>query len=186
MGTSDDLVPSWKQPSHPDLLRVSPGIERSSSAISLVSLPAGALFAKITDTTPGLEKSWSTVQVSETGDHIELKSDLVYCNHSCHPSLVFDMAKFEVRVVDDRPLEVGDELTFFYPSSEWEMAGPFHCNCPAKGNKPCGERISGAKHSSAEELKKHWLNKHIVSQLARERPTVLAQLMRAEKPEERD
>ena len=47
---------------------------------------------------------------------IELHSDLVFCNHSCRPTLVFDMAKLEVRVADDRPLSVGDDLTFFYPT----------------------------------------------------------------------
>lgn len=173
MEESGILIPQWKQQSHPDLLSVSQGVGRSSSAISLVSLPAGALFTKITEAIPYPKRSFATVQVSESGSNVDLMSDLVFCNHSCRPSLVFDMVKFEVRVVDDRPLEVGDELTFFYPSTEWEMVEPFSCQCSAKGEKECGEWISGAKDLNAELLRKNWLNPHIVNLLATERPRIL-------------
>lgn len=74
------------------------------------------------------------------------------------------MGKMEVRVVDNRPLKKGDALTFFYPSSEWEMDQPFHCNCGA-GDKVCRGWISGAKNMSKEELQGYWLNDHIVALL---------------------
>jgi hypothetical protein len=141
-------------------------VERSdkafgSRAVSLVDLPAGTLFARITTATPGT-KAYSSVQISEN-DHIELNSDLLYCNHSCAPSLIFDMSKFEVRVAPDRDLKKGDALTFWYPSSEWEMAQPFDCNC---GTDKCKGRISGVKDMDPRVLRGYWLNEHIQRMLA--------------------
>jgi hypothetical protein len=127
-----------------------------SGAYSLVDLPAGAVFAKITTATPG-RKAYTSVQTGRD-THIELNSDLVFCNHSCTPSLVFDMARMEVRVVDDKSLKAGDALTFFYPSSEWDMDQPFQCNC---GAAECKGWISGAKTMSSEDLAAYWLNSHI-------------------------
>ncbi|KAL4803805.1 hypothetical protein BDV18DRAFT_162814 [Aspergillus unguis] len=150
-----------KQPTHPTLLRVnySPAAF-SSSASSLVSLPAGSLFAKITTATPA-KKAYTSVQTSRD-EHIELNSDLVFCNHSCEPSLNFDMGKMEVRVVEGRDLKEGDALTFFYPSSEWDMDQGFQCLC---GSEKCKGWIGGAKDMKREELEGYWLNKHIVELL---------------------
>lgn len=148
---------------HPDILHVARSSEAfGSGAISLVDLPAGALFAKITTATPS-KKAWTSVQTGRNS-HIELNSDLVFCNHSCDPSLVFDMGKMEVRVVDHRPLKKGDVLTFFYPSSEWEMDQPFDCTCGA-GENICRGRISGAKTMPKQQLEGYWLNDHIVDML---------------------
>lgn len=151
-------------PTHPGLLRVVRSPKAfASGAISEVSLPAGAVFAKITTATPG-KKAYTSVQTGRDS-HIELNSDLVFCNHSCEPSLNFDMARMEVRVVDDRPLKVGDALTFFYPSSEWEMDQAFECTCGAQG---CKRVIEGAKGMSREVLQGYWLNAHI-EELLKER-----------------
>lgn len=43
----------------------------------------------------------------------------------------------------------GAELTFFYPSTEWDMETPFDCCCGAAG---CLGRIAGAKHLSDEQF----------------------------------
>lgn len=142
----------------PSVLRVARSSEAfSSRAYSEVSLPAGSVLTKITGTTPA-KKAYTSVQVGPDS-HIELNSDLVYCDHSCDPSVVFDMSKMEVRVVDDRDLKAGDPLTFFYPSSEWDMGQPFDCRCGA-GSK-CNGRISGAKDMDPKVLEKYWLNPHI-------------------------
>lgn len=55
-------------------------------------------------------------------------------------------------------LKEGDELSFFYPSTEWDMAQPFECLC---GSKECRGTISGAKDMPAEVLKNYWLSSHI-------------------------
>lgn len=153
-------VPS---PTHPDRIYV----RRSSKAFgngaySLIDLPAGSIFAKILTATSG-PKAYTSVQTGPDS-HIELNSDLVYCNHSCAPSLIFDMSRMEVCVVDNRALKVGDALTFFYPSSEWDMDQPFQCTC---GAEQCRGWISGAKTMDREVLSKYWLNPHIIDLLTR-------------------
>lgn len=203
MSDHGEMEIGWKQPSHPGLIHVSRGAGRGSGAVSLVSLPPGALFAKMTSATPCQQRSWTTVQSGDDGSNIELNSDLVFCNHSCRPSLVFDMGKFEVRVVDDRPLKAGDPLTFFCtyllmfivlrpasqgpsgqenllrfsvylliwspdPSTEWDMAGPFTCECSKDDGNQCGRRIAGAKYADSTLLKQYWLNDHIKHLLAAE------------------
>lgn len=154
---ASSTIPAWVQPDLTRLLRVerNPG-SFASRSISLVSLPAGSIFARITSPTPATV-AYSSVQASRDL-HIELNCDLVYINHSCRPSLVFDMQRWEVRVDSERDLKEGDELTFFYPSTEWEMAQPFECGCKQEG---CKGMITGAKDMSESVLGEYWLNKHI-------------------------
>jgi hypothetical protein len=133
----------------------------TSRAVSLVALPRGSLFAPLVGLT-GDAKSYATLQVSRTR-HVQLNSALLYCNHSCAPSLEFDAAAMAVRVARGRDLAVGDPLTFWYPSTEWEMAQPFACTCGAEG---CKGWISGARDMGAEVLAGYWLNGHIRELLA--------------------
>lgn len=152
-------------PSHPDLIEVRKGLPfGGSGAFSLVDLPAGSVFARITGHSTGMPCRYSSVQTGRN-DHIELNSDLLYCNHSCNPSVDFDMAKMEVRVVSHRDLHKGDALTFFYPTTEWEMDRPFECRC---GDAQCKGKIRGAKFMTRDELKGYRLNEHI-EELLRER-----------------
>ncbi|TLD32596.1 hypothetical protein E2P81_ATG05572 [Venturia nashicola] len=140
-------------------------VERSekafgSRAVSLIDLPAGSLFLKITLATPST-KAYSSVQTGPDS-HIELNSDIVFINHSCNPSVVFDMEKMEVRVSRERDLKKGEALTFFYPSSEWDMAQPFSCTC---GESECKGVIDGAGKMDEGVVRGYWLNKHIESML---------------------
>ncbi|PVI02840.1 hypothetical protein DM02DRAFT_279777 [Periconia macrospinosa] len=159
-------IPAWVQPDLTRLLRVehNPGAYTSRS-ISLVSLPPGAVFARITTATPSTP-AYSTVQIGRDS-HVELNSDLLYVNHSCRPSLEYDMEKWEVRVSRklEEGLKAGDELTFFYPSTEWEITQKFECNC---GEKECLGKIGGAKEMDLDILKRYWLNEHTVRMLKEE------------------
>ncbi|KAL9594216.1 MAG: hypothetical protein Q9219_007159 [cf. Caloplaca sp. 3 TL-2023] len=166
------VIEGWEQPSHPGLIQVRQGSDRRSAAVSLVSLPAGAHFANMTAATMTPYTTWTSVQYGKDGSSLELNSDLVFCNHSCRPSLVFDMSSLAVRVAEDRTLEVGDELTFFYPSTKWDMVEPFECECRLENRKHCGERIAGAKHTRDALLQKNWLNSYIRELLAAEGRTV--------------
>ncbi|KAK1147895.1 hypothetical protein N8T08_000410 [Aspergillus melleus] len=155
--TTTTTTPKETPPTHPNKLHVHRSPKPfASGAISQIALPAGSLFTPITGTTSS-HKAYTSVQTGRDS-HIELNSDLVYCNHSCAPTLDFDMGKMEVRVVADRDLKVGDALTFFYPSSEWDMDQAFECKC---GAESCKEYIKGAKDMSRDQLKGYWLNEHI-------------------------
>lgn len=51
-----------------------------------------------------------------------------------------------------------EEMQFFYPSTEWDMAQPFECICAAP---TCRGTISGARDMTSEQLDGLWLNNHI-------------------------
>jgi hypothetical protein len=103
------------------------------------------------------EPSWLTVQVSE-GLHIVLDPDILGAlNHSCDPNVFLDVEG--MRLVALRPIPEGDELTFFYPSTEWAMAEPFECGCGAAG---CIGRIGGARETPLSMLARYRLSPHIV------------------------
>ncbi|KAF7507509.1 hypothetical protein GJ744_010440 [Endocarpon pusillum] len=158
------VTPSWQQPSHPDLIQVISSPDKFGNfALSLVSLPAGAFFARIDKYHFVNDRSYATVEASQ-GRHLELDSDLLYVNHSCDPALEFDVTRMEVRVSHHRRLNKGDELTFFYPSTELHMAQPFDCHCRAS---ECKGRIAGAAQMEPSHLDEYWLNQHVQEQLAR-------------------
>lgn len=78
------------------------------------------------------------------------------------------MEKWEIRVDESKEggLQEGDELTFFYPSTEWDMAQKFECNCK---EQVCRGTIGGAKDIDGKVLSKYWLNKHIEGLLQEKR-----------------
>lgn len=95
-----------------------------------------------------------TVQIGQA-QHIEVK-ELSSMNHSCNPSTILDTTRMLVFAARD--LEPDDELTFFYPSTEWEMSSPFICLCGAPN---CIHVVAGARFLSASTLENHFLNQHI-------------------------
>ena len=61
-------------------------------------------------------------------------------------------------IVGPKGIKSGDPITFFYPSTEWDMARPFDCFC---GSENCLKIIKGAKYISEEQLQGWFVNKHI-------------------------
>ncbi|KAH6997172.1 hypothetical protein EDB80DRAFT_727202 [Ilyonectria destructans] len=161
------LVPHWHRPSHPDIQEVVENpAEFTTKSISRVALPPFSVFAKFDfpPCTPASEPTYATVQTGRD-THLNLNSDLLYINHSCEPSLHFDVGNLNV-LVGPKGLKVGDELTFFYPSTEWSMAQPFDCLC----NTPtCRGRIAGARDMTDTQLDGTWLNGHIIQLRAEQR-----------------
>ena len=108
--------------------------------------------AKETLSTP----NYLTVQV-DAQHHITLAPEfLQYINHSCAPNIFFDTTAMLVRAL--KPISIGDEFTFFYPSTEWDMAQVFECCC---GSKHCLHHIQGAKYIAPEILKNYRLTERI-------------------------
>jgi hypothetical protein len=100
--------------------------------------------------------TWLTVQTG-SDEHIQLSpSHLRRINHSCEPNVFFDTD--ELAIIALREIAVGDELTFFYPSTEWDMAQPFVCGC---GTKSCLGTIRGARHLEPHQLDGIKLNSHV-------------------------
>lgn len=85
--------------------------------------------------------NYLTIQVDDY-KHIELLPTYLECtNHSCDPNCFFDTTNWQFIAL--RRIEAGEELTFFYPSTEWEMDRPFECGC---GSPLCLGTIRGAKY----------------------------------------
>jgi hypothetical protein len=105
--------------------------------------------------------NYLTVQINDDV-HIELFPECLECiNHSCDPNCFFDTTLMELVTV--KPIAAGEEFSFFYPSAEWDMDRPFACQC---GSKQCIGKIQGAKHLSAEALKKYRFTGFIQQKLA--------------------
>jgi hypothetical protein len=106
------------------------------------------------------EPTYLTVQV-DIDRHIMLQPEhLQYINHSCDPNVFFDT--YTMQVIALRPIKEGNEMTFFYPSTEWDMAQPFTCYC---GSHKCLGEIKGAAHISGEVLSNYRLTRFIQQQL---------------------
>ncbi len=107
----------------------------------------------------GITQSYATYLTVQTGadKHITLVPEfLQYINHSCAPTAFFNTTTMELICL--KALQPGDEITFFYPSTEWEMAQPFDCNC---GKPECLHLINGASHLTIETLSKYKLTDFI-------------------------
>ncbi len=111
-------------------------------------------------TTRSSVPNYLTVQIGDDL-HIELYPPVLqYMNHSCEPNCFFDTTRMEVVALRD--IEDGEELSFFYPSTEWDMAQPFECLC---GTASCLKTIQGARHIDRNVLKNYRLSDYIMSKL---------------------
>jgi hypothetical protein len=89
--------------------------------------------------------------------HILLHPEyLWYINHSCAPNIFFDTDAMQAICL--RPIRAGEEIRFFYPSTEWLMAEPFDCLC---GSPQCLGKIQGASVLPDEVLKGYRLTSYI-------------------------
>lgn len=130
---------------------------------SLAAFEPGDVLADFSARLHSDTPSRMTVQVAED-HHIELAPVyLELINHSCDPNVFFDAQRWQLVAL--RPIAPGDELCFFYPSTEWEMASPFECAC---GTDRCLGRITGASRLPREVLASHRLALHIQRLLARQ------------------
>ncbi|HEY4721256.1 MAG TPA: SET domain-containing protein-lysine N-methyltransferase [Anaerolineae bacterium] len=101
------------------------------------------------------QPTYQTIQIGPKL-HIEELGVLAYLNHSCQPNTVVNTT--DLTVIAARDIAVGDELNFFYPSTEWEMDRPFICLC---GAPQCVRLVAGAKYLAIDTLSRYFVNQHI-------------------------
>lgn len=119
------------------------------------ALPAGEELFHL-EHLPRREKPdrWS-LQVGTNG-HVDTTDSLVkYLNHSCEPNL--EVAGYSVRTM--RRIEEGEELTFDYLSTEWEMAEPFDCLC---GCESCVGYVAGYRYLTKDQQRTRRVAHHLV------------------------
>ena len=107
------------------------------------------------------QATYLTIQLRDDC-HISLQpSFLQYVNHSCVPNAFFDTGT--MKFVALRDIKDGDELCFFYPSTEWQMAQAFNCHC---GHDSCLGEIGGAVFLSQSAIDNYRLSEYIAAKLA--------------------
>jgi hypothetical protein len=117
----------------------------------ICSFYAGTVSAVVT---------YLTVQIDDNR-HITLQPEfLQYINHSCSPTVFFDTTMMQLVCLAE--INPGDEFTFFYPSTEWEMVQPFTCYC---GSSDCLTTIQGAAHIKDSALDQYRLTDFIKRKL---------------------
>jgi hypothetical protein len=95
-----------------------------------------------------------TVQIGRTvHTHV---GKLAALNHSCDPNVILETEK--MIMIARRDIAKGEELSFFYPSTEWEMNAPFICLCGAAN---CIHVVAGARFLPLSTLENHYLSPHI-------------------------
>jgi hypothetical protein len=99
--------------------------------------------------------TYQTIQIGQ-GLHLEDLGIIAYMNHSCQPNTIIDTSSLTIRATRD--IAVGEDLSFFYPSTEWEMDRPFVCLC---GAPQCIRLVAGAKYLSVDVLRNYFINQHI-------------------------
>ncbi|VVT57220.1 uncharacterized protein SAPINGB_P005594 [Magnusiomyces paraingens] len=117
---------------------------------SKIALEPGQLILKTPLTYPAPlypTRDFTTVQIEDKG-HMKFENEFEYMNHSCAPTaaLTIDVdpesgaANVNIKVL--KPIAPGQDITFFYPSTELEMDEPFDCWC---GAPTCIKHVSGAR-----------------------------------------
>lgn len=124
-----------------------------------------AFSAGITSSQP----TYLTVQV-DLEKHITLQPEfLQYINHSCNPNAFFDTSGYNLICI--REIVKDDEITFFYPSTEWDMKQPFACRCHSSN---CLKYIQGAAHLPQAIIPQYKLTDFIQRQLYLHQPITAA------------
>lgn len=135
----------------------------SKSLHTIVEFMPGQLVSKFEPKTILETPNYLTVQAGNN-QHIMLDPDfLQYINHSCDPNVDFDPSNCTVTA--KRKIAVGEELTFFYPSTEWSMAQGFTCLCQSK---KCLGYIQGAAYLSLNTLTSYKFSRYIQQRIEKQ------------------
>lgn len=112
------------------------------------------------------QPNYLTLQVDDDSHILLAPRQLESLNHSCDPNVFLDTEAMRMECV--RPITAGDEITFFYPSTEWDMNSAFDCLCGASGQALCLRSVRGAKYLTSEQRRRggYRFNAHITRKLA--------------------
>lgn len=116
---------------------------RGGKVIACKGFAAGEVIAHARKSQIRSEPTYRSIQIDQ--DHHICDETLGYLNHSCQPNALFKPRIFELVAIRD--INAGDELTCFYPATEWDMTRPFKCLCQSEG---CIEHVAGARHLPTE------------------------------------
>lgn len=84
---------------------------------------------------------FESLQVRE-GQFLHMERPAVLMNHWCSPNAYIDWDALEFKALRD--VAQGEQVTWNYNTSEWELQRPFTCHC-------CERKIRGFRHVEREE-----------------------------------
>ncbi|MEQ1676306.1 MAG: SET domain-containing protein-lysine N-methyltransferase [Chitinophagaceae bacterium] len=156
-------IPAYRTISNHVIAEVRQKTSNEQNALfALRSYQPGEIIANFSAGTISAEPTYLTVQVG-IGKHITLQPEfLQYINHSCDPNVFFDTTTMQLVALKE--LAVEEEMTFFYPSTEWKMTQSFNCYC---GSNNCMGEIRGAAYLSKEAVGHYRFTDFIQQQLAK-------------------
>jgi hypothetical protein len=140
-----------------DGVRVLGDEQSGRRVVAIRTLHAGEVLAELSGAERVAVPTRFTVQV-DVDAHIDGLWQFTFLNHSCAPNVRIDTTAMTISATRD--IAAGEELGYFYPSTEWRMAEPFDCHC---GAAACVGRVTGAAELPADVLAQHWVNRHITT-----------------------
>lgn len=157
------IAPAYRPISNHGIAEVRRKISNDQNALfALRSYQPGELIAHFNAGTISAEPTYLTVQIGSR-KHITLQPEfLQYINHGCEPNVFFNTSTMQLIAL--REIKPGEEMTFFYPSTEWKMTQSFHCYC---GKKNCIGEIKGAAYLTPAMQERYRLTDFIQQQLAK-------------------
>jgi len=154
---------AYRMVSNHEIAEVRQRISNKQNALfALRSYQPGDVIAAFSAGTISSEPTYLTVQV-DVDKHITLSPEfLQYINHSCDPNVFFNTTTLQLVALKEVGVE--EEMTFFYPSTEWEMTQSFNCYC---GSPDCIGEIKGAAFLNNEIAAQYCFTDFIQRQLAK-------------------
>lgn len=141
----------------PALMIVEGEGRKGKHVVSMAAIRAGAVIVQVTGHHVVPVANRFTVQAG-VSTHLAGLGPLTFMNHSCAPNVC--IATPDMTVTAIRDISAGEELTFFYPSTEWQLAEPFECHC---GLPSCLGVIAGAATLPDQVLSRYLVNEHILA-----------------------
>ena len=156
-------APAYRTISNHSIAEMRRKLSNGQNALfTLRSYQPGNVIANFTAGTISAEPTYLTIQLG-IRKHITFDPEfLQYINHSCEPNVFFDTTA--MNLVALKNLKHNEEMTFFYPSTEWKMKQPFQCYC---GSIHCIGQVRGAAYLSKEAQEKYRFTDFIQQQLAK-------------------
>ncbi len=141
----------------PALVVVEGNGRKGKHVVTIGAIPAGAVIVQVIGHHVVPVANRFTVQAG-VSTHLAGLGPLTFMNHSCAPNVFITTPDMTVKAICD--IRAGEELTFFYPSTEWQLAEPFECHC---GSASCLGVIAGAATLSDQVLSPYLVNEHILA-----------------------
>lgn len=158
-------TPAYRIISNHGIAEMRQNLSNGQNALfALRGFQPGEVIAGFSAGTISAEPTYLTVQVG-IRKHITLQPEfLQYINHGCDPNVFFDTSTMQLVALKE--LQPEDEMTFFYPSTEWKMTQAFDCFC---GSPHCIGEIRGAAYLSKQLQEQYRFTDFIQQQLSKQK-----------------